>query len=149
VECSFAAGSADSTGQAQVVNESRLRPTKPSPLQPSNTQTHKPKDAKHCVSTYIHLPICNYFSHLFVNALRKSVVLFSTTVFNALNQSKLKIRFLFKAIFQLIKMVLQTHQREKKSLFDEKKNHQSDFCSIVDTFRGFLVTMRAGCGAML
>jgi hypothetical protein len=45
-------------------------------------------------------------------------------------------------------VVLNSHQREKKSLFDEKKNHQSDFCSIVNTFRGFLVTMRAGCGAM-
>jgi hypothetical protein len=29
VECSFAAGSADSTGQAQVVNEVPMRPPKP------------------------------------------------------------------------------------------------------------------------
>jgi hypothetical protein len=55
----------------------------------------------------------------------------------------------FKALFQIIKVVLNSHQREKKSLFDEKKNHQSDFCTIVNTFWGFLVTMRAGCGAIV
>jgi hypothetical protein len=81
--------------------------------------------------------------------LRKSVVPFSTNPLNAVKWPKLKIRFLFKAVFQSIKVVLATHQREKKSLFDEKKNHHSDFCTLSDTFRGFLVMARAGCGAML
>jgi hypothetical protein len=115
----------------------------------SNPQTLKPKDAWLASLHSTHLTFCNYFSQRLVNASGKSVVNLSTKPFNALNQSKLKIRFLFKAVFHIIKVVLATHQREKKSLFDKKINHQSDFCTLSDTFRGIFAEVRAGCGAIL
>jgi hypothetical protein len=92
---------------------------------------------------------CNYFFQHFVNAPGKSVVNLSTKPFNASKRPKLKFRMLFKALFQSIKVTLTTHQREKKSLFDEKKNHQSDFCTLSDTSRGILVRARADCGAIV